>query len=96
MDFERYEAEMNKIKLAGIKMRYIEAKEKLTTFAKVPNENLLVLYGMFKQIECGNIDIPRPGVFSHKARAKWEAWNDNKDKNKIELMETYADFVNSL
>jgi diazepam-binding inhibitor (GABA receptor modulating acyl-CoA-binding protein) len=48
------------------------------------NEEVLLLYGLYKQGIVGDINIDKPGMFSFEAKAKWNAWNANKGKSKEE------------
>jgi acyl-CoA-binding protein len=60
------------------------------------NDELLKLYGIFKQATEGDNTGVRPGGFDFKAIAKFEAWADLKGKTKEEAMKNYIDFVSSL
>lgn len=44
------------------------------------NENMLKLYGLYKQATVGDINIAQPGMFDMKGKAKWNAWNQEKGK----------------
>ncbi|RAL52392.1 hypothetical protein DM860_007249 [Cuscuta australis] len=39
-----------------------------------PYEDKLILYGLYKQATVGKVNTDRPGIFSMKERAKWDAW----------------------
>ncbi|XP_024124002.1 acyl-CoA-binding domain-containing protein 7 [Oryzias melastigma] len=53
------------------------------------NEELLTLYGLYKQALVGDVDIDKPGALDAKGRAKWESWNSRKGMSKDEAMSTY-------
>jgi len=38
------------------------------------NEDMLLLYALFKQATSGDIDVPKPGFFVFVGVAKFEAW----------------------
>ena len=42
------------------------------------NEELVELYGLYKQATVGDINIAQPWAVQVKERAKWDAWNKNK------------------
>ncbi|XP_077431413.1 peroxisomal carnitine O-octanoyltransferase-like isoform X4 [Vanacampus margaritifer] len=42
------------------------------------DQELLDLYGLYKQANVGDIDTDRPGLFDMKGKAKWDAWNSRK------------------
>ena len=60
------------------------------------NENLLKLYGLYKQATEGDNTGDKPGGFDFKALAKHEAWSSLKGKSKEDAMQEYVDLVNRL
>ena len=60
------------------------------------NENLLKLYGLFKQATEGDVKGERPGGFDFKAIAKYDSWSSQKGMSRDEAMQTYIDLVNAL
>ncbi|KAL0302530.1 UNVERIFIED_CONTAM: Acyl-CoA-binding protein [Sesamum angustifolium] len=60
------------------------------------NENLLILYGLFKQATVGKINTSRPGMFNMKDRAKWDAWKAVEGKSQDEAMGDYITKVKQL
>ncbi|XP_059637850.1 acyl-CoA-binding domain-containing protein 2-like [Cornus florida] len=56
----------------------------------------LVLYGLFKQATVGAVNTNRPGIFSLKERAKWDAWKALEGKSKEEAMADYITKVKQL
>jgi diazepam-binding inhibitor (GABA receptor modulating acyl-CoA-binding protein) len=59
------------------------------------NEELLSLYGLFKQSSEGDNTEERPG-FDFKAIAKHDAWVSQKGKKKDQAMGEYITLVNDL
>ena len=59
-------------------------------------EELLQLYGLYKQATIGDNNKEKPGMFSFKESYKWEAWNKNKGKDKLTAEKEYITLVNSL
>ncbi len=54
------------------------------------NEELLELYGLYKQASEGDINEPRPMGFDFKAIAKWQAWESKKGTSKDQAMQEYV------
>jgi diazepam-binding inhibitor (GABA receptor modulating acyl-CoA-binding protein) len=60
------------------------------------NDELLKLYGLYKQATEGDNDEARPGGFDFKAIAKHDAWVECKGKSKEDAKSEYISFVDSL
>ena len=60
------------------------------------NEDLLRLYGLFKQATEGDISGERPGGFDFKGAAKYDAWESLKGKSGEESMQEYIALVDQL
>ncbi|KAG8037671.1 hypothetical protein G9C98_005882 [Cotesia typhae] len=71
----------------------LEVKE----LASQPSEeDLLILYGLYKQATVGDCNIDRPGIFNLKGRAKWDAWNAKKGIDKEVAQKDYIKKVAQL
>lgn len=57
---------------------------------------LLEFYGLYKQATVGKCDTPKPGIFSIKAKTKWNAWNSLGDMTKENAMIVYVNKMNDL
>tara|TARA_R110002020_G_scaffold146665_9_gene321414 strand:- start:1082 stop:1342 length:261 start_codon:yes stop_codon:yes gene_type:complete len=64
--------------------------------SKPSNEELLKLYGLYKQATEGDNETERPGGFDFKAAAKHNAWMNVKGKSKEEAIEQYIQFVEKI
>ncbi|XP_078263937.1 acyl-CoA-binding domain-containing protein 6 isoform X2 [Rhinoraja longicauda] len=64
--------------------------------ARARREELLPLYGRFKQAKCGKCNIPKPGFFDFEGRQKWEAWKKMGDKTEEQAMQEYVAAVKEL
>ncbi|XP_056142520.1 acyl-CoA-binding domain-containing protein 7 [Lampris incognitus] len=53
------------------------------------DQELLDLYGLYKQAIVGDINIDKPGMMDMKGKAKWEAWNTRKGKSTEDAMAAY-------
>lgn len=68
------------------------------TLAEKPsNEILLQLYAFYKQATEGDIHAEAPSnPFDFVAKAKYNAWKEQKGKSKETAMQAYIDLVNNL
>ena len=74
-----------------------QAVDKTKSFTKKPdNDELLLLYGLFKQSTEGDATGEKPGGFDFKAIMKFDAWEKQKGKSKEQAMAEYVAFVNKL
>ena len=64
--------------------------------SKPSNEELLRLYGLYKQATVGDNEEERPGGFDFKAAAKYNAWLIHKGKSKEEASTGYIELVTEL
>ncbi|XP_038125282.1 acyl-CoA-binding domain-containing protein 7 [Cyprinodon tularosa] len=53
------------------------------------NDELLILYGLYKQAIVGDVNTDRPGLLDPTGKAKWDAWESRKGMSKEEAMSTY-------
>ncbi len=60
------------------------------------NEELLLLYALFKQATEGDVSGERPGGFDFKAIAKFDSWTEVKGKTKEDAMKEYISLVANL
>ncbi|XP_050232116.1 acyl-CoA-binding protein [Mercurialis annua] len=81
----------------GLKEDFEEHAEKLKTLKEKPTDaDLLILYGLFKQATVGPVNTSRPGMFSLKEKAKWDAWKAVEGKTADEAMNDYITKVKQL
>jgi acyl-CoA-binding protein len=80
-----------------LKEQFEVAAAKSKEFTRRPsNEELLQLYGLYKQATEGDVNEERPGGFDFKAIAKHDAWEELKGKSKEQAMQEYIRFVDGL
>ncbi|MGF1465434.1 MAG: acyl-CoA-binding protein [Sandaracinaceae bacterium] len=60
------------------------------------NEDLLALYGLFKQATAGDVSGKRPGMFDLKGRAKWDAWKAREGTSADDARAAYVALVDRL
>jgi len=54
-----------------------------------PNEELLEIYGLFKQANIGDVNTSRPGMLDFKGKSKWDAWDKFKGTTQDEAKQLY-------
>lgn len=60
------------------------------------NQELLDLYGLFKQSTEGDVTGEKPGGFDFKAILKYDSWASKKGMSKEQAMQDYVNLVNTL
>jgi diazepam-binding inhibitor (GABA receptor modulator, acyl-CoA-binding protein) len=77
--------------------KFEQAVAKSKELTKRPsNEELLKLYGLYKQATEGDVTGERPGGFDFKAIAKYDAWAELKGTSREGAQEAYIAFVEQL
>ena len=71
-----------------------EKAKKLET--RPSNEDLLCLYGLYKQSTEGDCTTSKPSIFYVKDRRKWNVWNECKGISKDNSMRLYIEKVKCL
>lgn len=73
------------------------AAERVKTLPSKPsNETLLKLYALYKQASSGDVTGKRPGAFSLKERAKYDAWAGLKGRSQDQARADYVALVDDL
>ena len=81
----------------GLEDVFKEAADKVKEVSSVSNDDMLFLYGHFKQATVGDCNIERPGgLFNQKEKMKWDAWNERKGMSKDDAMKAYIAKVDAL
>ena len=81
----------------SLKDQFAEAKERVEKMTSRPsNEELLALYGLYKQATEGDVAGTRPGMLDLKGRAKYDAWARRKGTSKEDAMKGYVALVKKL
>ncbi len=77
--------------------KFKAAKAHVETLAKRPsNEQLLDLYGLYKQATEGDVSGSRPSFLDLKGRAKFDVWASQKGLSKDDAMKKYVALVDGL
>jgi len=66
--------------------------------SKPSDAEMLVLYGLYKQVTVGDVNTDRPGMLSidFAGKAKWDAWNGRKGTSKEDADALYIKEVQGL
>ena len=76
---------------------FTAAQERLKGLSKRPtNEELLRVYGLYKQATEGDLRGSRPGILDLKGRAKFDAWSACKGISQAEAKARYVALVDGL
>lgn len=79
------------------KEQFDKAAEDVKNLKTTPADNdLLELYGLYKQATVGDCNTDKPGFLDFKGKAKWEAWNKLKGKSTDDAQTEYIAKVNAL
>ncbi|XP_076460271.1 acyl-CoA-binding protein-like isoform X3 [Babylonia areolata] len=63
---------------------------------KPTDEEMLTLYGLFKQATVGDCNTARPGMLDLKGKAKWDAWDKRKGMSQDDAKTQYIKEVEQL
>ncbi|XP_070507115.1 acyl-CoA-binding protein [Chironomus tepperi] len=75
----------------GLKEDFDAAADKVKNLKSKPSDqDLLELYGLFKQATVGDNNTEKPGMLDFKGKAKWEAWTGNKGMSSDDAMTKYV------
>jgi len=76
---------------------FAEAQERVKKLSRRPsNQQLLQLYGLYKQATEGDARGSRPGMLDPVGRAKWDAWAARKGTTGDEARRLYVGLVEEL
>ena len=82
---------------SNLEQSFRDAAARIKTRASTPsNGDLLMLYGLYKQVTEGDCVTAQPWAVQVQARSKWEAWNKNKGMDRMNAMRRYIDKVEEL
>jgi diazepam-binding inhibitor (GABA receptor modulating acyl-CoA-binding protein) len=76
---------------------FVAAQDRVRRLARPPAANeLLALYGLFKQATVGDVQGKRPGILDMKGRAKFDAWQRRKGESREVCQHEYVELVRQL
>jgi diazepam-binding inhibitor (GABA receptor modulating acyl-CoA-binding protein) len=83
--------------MTDLEKDFFENAEKVKNFKTKPTEDeLLELYGLYKQSTIGDINISKPNFINFKESYKWDAWDICKGMDKEKAMKKYIRVVKRL
>jgi len=83
--------------MGDLEKRFEEAAAAVKAFTKRPSDqDLLIIYGLYKQATVGDNNTSQPWALQVEARAKWEAWNKNKGMSQEQSKKSYIEEVEKL
>jgi len=79
------------------KDEFAEAQARVKKLSRRPsNDQLLELYGLYKQATDGDAKGSRPGILDPKGRAKFDAWTARRGTAPAEAKRRYVSLVATL
>jgi diazepam-binding inhibitor (GABA receptor modulating acyl-CoA-binding protein) len=83
--------------MTDVDKKFAAAAKDVQQFTRRPDdEDLLRLYALYKQGTEGDVKGDRPGAFSLKERAKYDAWARVKGTDAAKAREQYVKLVERL
>ena len=64
--------------------------------SKPSDDEMLKIYGLYKQATVGDVNTSRPGMFNLTGKYKWDAWDSLKGKSKDDAAAEYITLVEEL
>ena len=78
-------------------MNFEESIKKVKLLKEKPCDNdMLMLYGLFKQSTIGDINTERPSFWDLVGKSKWDSWKSHQGLPKDEAKEKYIALVEKL
>jgi diazepam-binding inhibitor (GABA receptor modulating acyl-CoA-binding protein) len=76
---------------------FLKAAEQVNKLATTPtNDELLTVYGLYKQAILGDVTGERPGFFYFREQKKWDAWDSFKGTEQKKAENNYINLVGAL
>ena len=83
--------------MSDIQKNFTKYSNEIKKIKNKPSDNdLLVLYGLYKQATIGDCNTDRPGFLDFKGKSKWDSWNSYSGKNQEEAMKLYIEKAKDL
>ena len=81
----------------SLEQDFAAAQERVKKLSRRPsNDELLALYGLYKQATEGDATGKRPGMLDMVGRAKYDAWASRRGTDRAGAMQAYVDLVEKL
>lgn len=83
--------------MSSLETQFQNAAQQVQNLSKKPsNDELLKLYGLYKQSTIGDNNTPQPGFLDVKGKAKWNNWSSLRGLSKTNAMNQYISFTEEL
>ncbi|XP_068169792.1 acyl-CoA-binding protein-like [Antennarius striatus] len=83
--------------MADLQDKFLKAAEEVKVLKMKPtDQDMLVVYALYKQANVGDVNTSRPGMLDFTGKAKWDSWAGQKGKSKEDAMNDYVTFIEQL
>ncbi|KAM4738747.1 acyl-CoA-binding domain-containing protein 6 [Anableps anableps] len=80
-----------------LKLEFESAADRVKDLIQTASrDQLLYLYGRYKQVKVGKCNTSKPGFFDFEGQRKWQAWKQLGDMEPEQAMREYISLVNVL
>ncbi|CAH2355387.1 acyl-CoA-binding protein [[Candida] railenensis] len=80
-----------------VSQEFTDKANAVQALTKRPSDDeLLKLYGLFKQTTIGDNETSKPGMFDLKGKYKWQAWADLKGTSQEDAETQYIELADEL
>ncbi|CCE85285.1 Piso0_004870 [Millerozyma farinosa CBS 7064] len=80
-----------------VSQEFTDKANAVNGLTKTPsNDELLELYGLYKQATVGDNNTPQPSVFNMKNNYKWKAWDKLKGTSQEDAEKQYIELADEL
>jgi diazepam-binding inhibitor (GABA receptor modulator, acyl-CoA-binding protein) len=81
----------------SLEQDFAAAQDRVKQLPRRPsNDQLLALYGLYKQSTEGDVSGKRPGMLDMVGRAKYDSWASRRGTDRAAAMQAYVELVASL
>lgn len=78
-------------------MNFEQASKNVKLLSEKPSdEDMLALYGLYKQSTVGDVNTERPSFWDFVGKAKWDSWKSYEGLSKSEAEKRYVNLVSKL
>ncbi|CDK26240.1 unnamed protein product [Kuraishia capsulata CBS 1993] len=80
-----------------VSQEFTDKAAAVSSLSKRPSDDeLLKLYGLYKQATVGDNETTKPGVFDFKGKYKWESWEGLKGTSQEDAEAQYIELATEL
>jgi len=82
--------------IQGIHEKFLRYSVDIKNCKTLSNDELLKLYGLYKQAIVGKNTTIKPSMFNYKGLLKWNAWTSESELTQLEAKQEYITLANNL